>query len=66
MRDFSILKARIASLIFLARDTSDVKRKFLATCWVIVEAPSNLDPVIILFIFLNTALVIPFASIPGC
>ena len=32
----------IASFIFLSILTSLVKRKFFATCWVIVEAPSNL------------------------
>ena len=38
----SILKAKIASLIFLFIETSLVSRKFFATCCVIVDAPSNL------------------------
>jgi hypothetical protein len=32
-------KARIASLTLRSYETSLVSRKFLATCWVIVEAP---------------------------
>ena len=55
----------MASLIFLFKDTSFVSKKFLATCCVIVEAPSNLLFVITLLIFLIIALVTPLASIPG-
>ena len=38
----SILNAKIASFSFLCKLTSLVKRKFLATCCVIVDAPSSL------------------------
>ena len=37
----SIRKARIASLILRSIETSLVSRKFLATCWVMVEAPTG-------------------------
>ena len=43
-----------------------VSKKFLATCWVIVEAPSNLFDLIILDIFFIIALKTPLASTPGC
>ena len=55
----------MASLIFLFKETSFVRRKFFATCCVIVEAPSNLLFESILSIFFITALVTPFASMPG-
>ena len=35
----SILKAKIASLIFLLKKLHYVNKKFFATCCVIVEAP---------------------------
>ena len=66
VKALSILNARIASLIFLSIETSFVKRKFLATCWVIVDAPSSLLEAIIFDILLTTALNTPFASTPGC
>ena len=56
----------MASLIFLFKETSFVNKKFLATCWVIVEAPSNLFSENIFFKFLIVALVMLFASTPGC
>ena len=62
----SILKASIASLNFLFKLTSFVNKKFFATCWVIVEAPSNLLEVKIFLTFLTIALNTPFASTPGC
>ena len=57
--------ARIASFIFLFRDISFVKRKFFATCCVIVDAPSNLLFCKIFCTLLIVALIIPFASTPG-
>ena len=65
MYALSILKAKIASLIFLFKDTSLVKRKFFATCCVMVEAPSNLLFWVIFFKLFIKALIIPLASIPG-
>ena len=65
-RALSILKARIASLIFLFKLTSFVNKKFFATCWVIVDAPSSLLDAITLEILLIIALNTPFASTPGC
>ena len=62
----SILNAKIASLIFLSIETSFDKRKFFATCWVIVEAPSNLLEVRIFETLFTMALNTPFASTPGC
>ena len=61
----SILKASIASLIFLFILTSLVNKKFFATCCVIVDAPSNLFEEITFEIFLIIALITPFASTPG-
>ena len=55
----------MASLIFLFSDTSFVKRKFLATCCVIVEAPSSLLSPKIFCILFKVALKIPLASTPG-
>ena len=55
----------MASLSFLFKLTSLVNKKFFATCWVIVEAPSNLLELIIFEKFLITALKTPFASTPG-
>ena len=46
-------------------ETSFVSKKFFATCWVIVEAPTNLLFWEIFFIFLIIALRMPLASIPG-
>jgi len=37
----SMRKARMASLILRSIETSLVSRKFLATCWVMVEAPTG-------------------------
>jgi hypothetical protein len=45
--------------------TSLVNKKFLATCWVIVEAPSSLLDEIIFEILFIMALKTPFASTPG-
>ena len=56
----------IASLIFLFKLTSFVNKKFFATCWVIVDAPSSLLDAITLEILLIIALNTPFASTPGC
>ena len=58
--------ARIASLIFLFKLTSFVNKKFFATCWVIVDAPSSLLDAITFEILLIIALNTPFASTPGC
>ena len=55
----------MASLIFLFKLTSLVKRKFFATCWVIVEAPSSLLDVRIFLILFTIALKTPLASTPG-
>ena len=40
----SILIAKRASFIFLSKVTSELNKKFFATCWVIVDAPTNLFP----------------------
>ena len=56
----------MASLIFLFKDTSFVSKKFFATCWVIVDAPSSLFSEKKFFKFFIIALVILFASTPGC
>ena len=42
-----------------------VSKKFFATCWVIVEAPSSLFELIIFLILLIIALKTPLASTPG-
>ena len=55
----------MASLIFLLMLTSLVRRKFLATCCVIVEAPSNLFEEITFETLLIVALTMPLASTPG-
>ena len=55
----------MASLIFLSMLTSLVKRKFFATCCVIVEAPSNLFEYSILNKLFLIALITPLASTPG-
>ena len=52
-------------LIFLSKLTSFDSKKFLATCWVIVEAPSNLFDFKAFLILFLIALTIPFASTPG-
>ena len=62
----SILNANIASLIFLLILTSLVSKKFFATCWVIVDAPSSLFEVKIFLKLFIIALKTPFASTPGC
>ena len=58
--------ANIASLIFLENVRSDVKKKFFATCCVIVDAPVNLvlNPSIRIPLF-KLARIIPWTSIPG-
>ena len=56
----------MASFILRSKLTSLLNRKFLATCCVIVEAPSSLFDEIRLNILLYTALKTPFASTPGC
>ena len=56
IRALSILNAKIASFTFLLRLTSLVNKKFLATCCVIVEAPSSLFEEIIFEILFITAL----------
>jgi len=43
-----------------------VNKKFFATCWVIVEAPSSLLDDAIFEMLLIIALNTPFASTPGC
>ena len=53
-------------MIFLSKLTSLDNRKFFATCWVIVDAPSSLFDLNKLIILFLTALKIPFASTPGC
>ena len=60
----SIRIAKIASLIFLSYDTSEDKRKFFATCCVIVDAPINLLAVPIFFILVIKALNVANKSIP--
>ena len=46
--------------------TSFVNKKFLATCCVIVEAPSNLLDAMMFEILFIIALKTPLASTPGC
>jgi len=41
-------------------------KKFFATCWVIVDAPSNLFEYSRLNMLFLKALTTPFASTPGC
>jgi hypothetical protein len=61
----SMRKARIASFALRAIDTSLVKRKFFATCCVMVEAPTGRrsDPRWIRFV--QIAWPRPTKSIPG-
>ena len=55
----------MASLIFRFKLTSLVKRKFFATCWVIVEAPSSLLDVRTFLMLFMIARITPLASTPG-
>ncbi len=59
----SILVARIISLIFRDHFFSFVRRKFRATCCVIVEAPCAFFPCAA---FRRIARTMPPASTPGC
>ena len=62
----SILSASSASYTLRSNETSLVKRKFFATCWVMVEAPMGrrFEPMCVRFV--SPARMIDSTSMPGC
>ena len=65
--DRSKRNAKIASFTLREMVRSDVKKKFFATCCVMVDAPENLasNPIARIRLF-DAARKIPWTSIPGC
>jgi hypothetical protein len=62
----SIFIASSASLILRENDSSLVNRKFLATCWVMVEAPCGRRPLPYCCTNSTAARAMPEKSMPPC
>ena len=62
----SIRMARMASLNLREKESSPESRKFFATCWVMVDAPTGLRSPPRLTRFVTTAFATLSGSMPKC